>query len=284
MHERPDDQPIEGEYQEPTAPQADTKRSKARGIGAIAATLGVLALKFKSLLLILVNLKWVLVLSKLLAVSWTFLLSLWLYVVVFGWRFAAVLIFVLLAHEMGHYAAFRAYGLPARLPVFVPFFGAFTAGTPPQDLEQDAYIALAGPLTGLGLAALCYGIGLAFTDAFWYACASVSAFLNLFNMLPIPPFDGGRVIGAVSPFFWIAGIVLFVVAAIFLHIPLLFVIVIAFIGAPTMIAALRGNIDPRAAAMTTGARVRISLWYLATLIALAVIMGQAQSVAPRGVL
>ena len=65
---------------------------------------------------------------------------------------------VLLAHELGHYFAFRAYGLPVRLPAFVPLLGAFTAGAPPENLEHDAYIALAGPLdrhrTGGGL--LCH--------------------------------------------------------------------------------------------------------------------------------
>ena len=94
--------------------------------------------------------------AKLLGVSWTFLLSLWIYVVIFGWQLAVVVMLLLLAHELGHYFAFRAYGLPARLPAFVPLLGAFTAGAAPQDLEQDAYIALAGPLTGLGLAAVCF--------------------------------------------------------------------------------------------------------------------------------
>ena len=59
---------------------------------------------------------------------------------------------LLLAHELGHYFAFRAYGLPVRLPSFIPLLGAFTAGAPPENLEHDANIALAGPLTGLALA------------------------------------------------------------------------------------------------------------------------------------
>lgn len=102
-----------------------------------------------------------------------------------------------------------------RLPAFVPLLGAFTAGATPDDLEQDAYIALAGPLTGLGLAAACYAIGDVTHDRFWFACADLSAFLNLFNMLPVPPFDGGRIIGAVWPPLWIAGFVLFIGFAIF---------------------------------------------------------------------
>src|SRR6202042_3989868 len=101
--------------------------------------------------------------------------SLWIYVVIFGWRPAIVVMLLLLAHELGHYFAFRAYGLPVRLPAFVPLLGAFTAGAAPDDLEQDAYIALAGPLVGLGLAAVCYAVGEATHDRFRHACRAFSA-------------------------------------------------------------------------------------------------------------
>jgi hypothetical protein len=126
-------------------------------------------------------------------------LSLWFYVVAFGWRFALVLTIVLVAHEFGHYAAFRGYGIPAHLPNFVPFLGAFTAGAVPDDLEHDAYIALAGPLTGLGLAAACASIATVSTDPIWGAVAYFSAFINLFNMIPFVPFDGGRMVRAIFP-------------------------------------------------------------------------------------
>ena len=217
--------------------------------------------------------------AKLIGFSWTFLLSLWVYVLIFGWKLAAVVMLLLLAHELGHYFAFRAYGLPARLPAFIPLFGAFTAGTAPQDLEQDAYIALAGPLVGLGLAAVCYAIGDATQDRFWFACADLSAFLNLFNMIPVPPFDGGRIIGALWPPLWILGFALFVAFAILLHIPILFVAIIGLLGLPAIIAAWRGHVDPRAARMTLGARVRVSLWYLATLLGLFFVMAQSHVIA-----
>ena len=151
---------------------------------------------------------------------------------------------LLLAHELGHYFAFRAYGLPARLPTFVPLLGAFTAGAVPPDLEQDAYIALAGPLVGLGLAAACYAIGDVKHDRFWFAVADLSAFLNLFNMIPMPPFDGGRIIGALWPPLWIAGFLIFVAFAIFMHVPVLFVAIIGLLGLPAMLAAWRGSGRP----------------------------------------
>jgi Zn-dependent protease len=99
--------------------------------------------------------------------------------------------------------------------------------------------------------------------------------LNLFNMLPVLPFDGGRVIGAIWPPLWIAGALLFVAAAFWLGVPIIFVLLIALLGLPAMIAALRGHTDPRAAAMTNAARARVGVWYLATVLGLIYIVGQS---------
>ncbi|HZV76422.1 MAG TPA: site-2 protease family protein [Candidatus Babeliales bacterium] len=263
------------EYLPPPSPDQDREAAKSAqrrrgGVGAVLAAIAAFALKFKFLLLIG---------AKFFGIGWTFLLSLWIYVVIFGWKLAVVIMMLLLAHELGHYFAFRAYGLPARLPAFVPLLGAFTAGAVPADLEQDAYIALAGPLVGLGLAAVCYAIGAATNDRFWYACADLSAFLNLFNMIPMPPFDGGRVIGALWPPLWIAGFILFVAFAALLHIPILFIAIIGILGLPAMIAALQGRVDPRAAHMTFDARLRVSLWYLGTLLGLFFVMAQSHAIA-----
>ena len=197
----------------------------------------------------------------------------------FGWQFAVVIILLLLAHEFGHYFAFRAYGLPAKLPMLIPLFGAVTYGAVPQELEHDAYIALAGPLTGLALAAACYGAGVVTHDRFWFAVADTSAFLNLFNMIPIPPFDGGRIVGAIWPALWVGGFVIFIAAAFYLHIPILFILIIGVLGAPALIAAFRGQVDPRAARMTAGSRVSVSIWYLATLFGLVYISAISHGIA-----
>jgi Zn-dependent protease len=271
--------PVEGEYLPPQQPRKRT--AAARGIGTIVAALAAIALKFKALLAILLQFKFVLLGVKLFSVSWTFLLSLWFYVIFFGWRLGVVIILVLLAHELGHYYAYRAYGLAVRLPVFVPFMGAFTAGAVAPELEQDSYIALAGPLTGLALAAACLGVARFTNDRFWYACADISAFLNLANMLPVLPFDGGRVIGAVWPPLWIAGMLLFVAVAIVWHVPLIFILFLALLGLPAMLPALRGVRDPRAAMMSGAARARVGFWYIATCLALLLVLGEAHGRLPR---
>ena len=96
-------------------------------------------------------------------------------------------------------------------------------------------------------------------------------------MIPMPPFDGGRIIGALWPPLWFAGFALFVAFAAFMHIPMLFVAIIGLLGLPAMIAAWKGRVDPRAERMTFNARVRVSLWYLATVLGLFFIMAQSHA-------
>jgi Zn-dependent protease len=277
-HPGPAAPPAEGEQKDGETPAvveqpANPWGQNARKAGAAAGGLALLLLKFKTFLAFLLEFKFLAFGLKFLASSWTLLLSLWLYALAFGWRFGLVLVGILVVHEFGHYAAFRAYGLAVRVPVFVPFLGAFTAGALPDDLEEDANIALAGPLSGLVLAGLCYGAGIAWSDPFWYACAYAAAFLNLFNMIPTPPFDGGRIIGALWPPLWLGGFALFIALSFVLHIPLFFVLLIGLLGVPAMWKAWKGDVDPRAAAMSNGARLRVSLSYLGTLGALAAIAG-----------
>jgi Zn-dependent protease len=125
-------------------------------------------------------------------------------------------------------------------------------------------------------------MGAATQDRFWYACADLSAFLNLFNVIPMPPFDGGRIVAALWPPLWIVGFALFVGFAVFVHLPILFVLVIGLLGLPAMTSAWRGHVDPRAEAMTFAARVRISVWYLATLFGLFFVMAQSHAIASPG--
>jgi Zn-dependent protease len=251
----------------PPAPQPQRSRG---WIGTAGAAALAFLVKFKLLLFLGL---------KVLAPLWTFALSLWLYVVIFGWRLAVVVMLVLLAHELGHYFAFRAYGLPVRLPSFIPLLGAFTAGTAAANLEDDAYISLAGPITGLGLSAACVLLAHFYDAHFWYACADVAAFLNLFNMIPTPPFDGGRIVGAVWPPLWIGGFALFIAGAFLWHFPVFLVIILGVLGLPSIISTLRGHPDPRAATMTLAARVRVGVWYLGTTLGLFALVGYAHAAA-----
>jgi len=261
----------EGEYLPPEPAQQRAQKT-AKGLGAAGVGIAVLLAKFKGLLFLLLNFKWAFILLKVLSYGGSFLLSLVFYALFFGWKFGLVFVLMLLAHEMGHYITIRNYGLPARLPMFIPFVGAYTVGGVPESLEHDAYIALAGPLTGLGVSAACYAFGVQTHEPFWYAAAYVGAFINLFNMIPALPFDGGRVAGALSPVIWVFGFVAFIGLSIALHVPFFFIIIFGLLALPSAIAGWRGYVDPRYATMSPAGRIRVALWYLATLFALFYLM------------
>jgi Zn-dependent protease len=114
------------------------------------------------------------------------------YALFFGWKFAAGLVMLLLLHELGHYIEAKREGLNPRLPVFIPFLGAYvqyTRGNP----WQTARIAIAGPILG-GIAALgCYVVGRAYSSDLFLALAYFGFFINLINLIPVGILDGGAV-------------------------------------------------------------------------------------------
>ena len=99
----------------------------------------------KLLFLLLAGLKW----GKLATTGGSMLLSLGIYATIWGWRYAAGIIALLFAHEMGHYIAARQRGLDVGAPAFIPFMGAVIAlKDKPADVETEAYVAIAGPVIG----------------------------------------------------------------------------------------------------------------------------------------
>jgi Zn-dependent protease len=122
-----------------------------------------------------------------------------LYWMQWGMLFALGLVLSIYVHEMGHVAALRRYGIPASAPMFIPGIGAFVRMKhAPSNRIEDARVGLAGPLWGLG-ACLAAAAGYAVTgNALWAAVAHAGAWINLFNLLPVGPLDGGRALGALS--------------------------------------------------------------------------------------
>jgi len=268
--ERPSE--VNGEYQ---PKQEQGARTPLKTAGGILATLAILFAKFKSVVLIFLNFKWLLLAGKFFTFGWTFLLSLWLYALLFGWKFGVIFVLMIAAHEFGHYIAFRLYGLHPKLPTFIPLLGAFTAGNAPLDAQQEAYIALAGPFTGLIVSIIAYAYGAATGDNLWIAAASVGAFLNLLNMIPAPPFDGRGIAAAFSPRVWLIGIVLFVALMLLLHISVVFLILIAIFGVPRALAAFKGQYDPAYYAIKPLSRLTITAAYLVTAASLVYLMNIA---------
>ena len=111
----------------------------------------------------------------------------------YGWKFAVGFVLGIYVHEMGHVWALRQYGLRASAPMFIPGFGAFISlYDSPISESQDARIGLAGPLWGAGAAFVCLLPLLAGSGNIWFAIARATAFINLFNLVPIWQLDGGR--------------------------------------------------------------------------------------------
>lgn len=249
----------EGEYIPPNRPASN---DRWKGLGAGAVGLGILFAKFKSLLLVLLNLKWFLVGGKIFLSSFGFFASVWFYALFWGWKFAVIFVVLILVHELGHALVARFSGISASLPYFIPGLGAFTKIAPhPVSPVADASIALAGPLVGTLGALACYAIGEATGAQIWIAAAYTGFFLNLFNLAPMGPLDGARVAAAVSPRLWIFGLVALIVAAIAFHFwsPLMLILILFSI--PQGIAAWQGRHDAAFDALNDSQRATIAVAY-----------------------
>ncbi|HNQ90450.1 MAG TPA: site-2 protease family protein [Verrucomicrobiota bacterium] len=138
----------------------------------------------------------------------TMLLSIGLYALAWGWKFAAGFVLLLLVHECGHLLAARRVGLKVGLPVFIPFMGAFIAlKEAPRNAWIEAQVGIGGPLLGSLGALACDGLYWATGNPLYRALAFSGLFLNLFNLAPIGMLDGGRIVTALSPWLWIVGLV-----------------------------------------------------------------------------
>jgi Zn-dependent protease len=190
-------------------------------------------------LLLFSGLKW----GKLATSGGTMLLSLAVYATIWGWRYAAGFVALLFAHEMGHYVAARQRGLEVGAPTFIPFVGAWIAlKDQPVDVETEAYVAIAGPVVGTAAALGVYLLARSEDSGLLLAISYSGLFLNLFNLLPISPLDGGRVTAILSPRVWLIGAPILVALMLYRPSPmLLFVVILAL---PQLISAWR--YDPHA--------------------------------------
>jgi Zn-dependent protease len=148
---------------------------------------------------------------KIFSTSASMLVSVAAYSLIWGWQFALGFVLLLLVHEMGHVIQLRREGVPASAPLFIPFMGAVVGmKQAPKDAAVEARVGLAGPILGsLGclVPLALYG---ATGNNLFRALAFVGFFLNLINLLPVLPLDGGRAMAALSPAMWVVGFALLV--------------------------------------------------------------------------
>src|SRR5579885_470325 len=189
-------------------------------LGALLATIVAFLAKFKSLLLLLPKL-------KLLTTVGTMAVSVAAYSFVFGWTFAVGFVILLLVHEMGHVIQLRREGIKASAPMFIPFLGAvISAKSLGRNALAEARVGLAGPILGSVGAATCILIWHATGNDIWRALAFTGFFLNLFNLLPVVPLDGGRAMAAMAPWMWFVGFAALIALALLFPNPIMLLILV----------------------------------------------------------
>lgn len=178
--------------------------------------------------------------GKLLTSGGTMLVAVIAYSWIYGWRYAAGFVLLILVHEMGHYLAARQRGLAPGLPTFIPFVGAWVAlKDVPQDAETEAYVGFGGPLLGSAAAMVCYFAARKTDSNLLLALAYSGCMLNLFNLIPIQPLDGGRITAVISPKIWLAGVPL--LAGLFFVQPSPMLILIGLMALPHLQSAFAGD-------------------------------------------
>jgi Zn-dependent protease len=184
---------LAGNEQAVVAP-APAKTGWRRYWGAGSSALAFLLLKLKSIwLLLLTGWKPLLMGLTKLTTIWSMLLSLGVYWGLYGWQFALGLVLCIYVHEIGHVVALKRLGIAAGPPMFIPGFGAVVRLKEyPADVDEDAQVGLAGPRWGLGVSVFVFLLARLTHSGALTAIAHTSAWINLFNLIPIPPLDGGR--------------------------------------------------------------------------------------------
>jgi Zn-dependent protease len=171
---------------EPIQPKSGL-RDLLKKVWAPIAALGALLVKFGAVLL-----------------KGKFLLSMFASAAVYIWIggvwFGIGLVLLLFVHEMGHVLEAKRQGLPVSAPLFIPFLGAaIQMKRMPQSAWHEALNGIAGPILGTLGAAACWGLGEYYNSRPLVALAFLGFFINLFNLVPFLPLDGGRIAVAIHP-------------------------------------------------------------------------------------
>jgi Zn-dependent protease len=176
--------------------------------------------KFKALLLVLPKLKF-------LTTSASMVLSVGAYALIWGFPFALGFVMLLLVHEMGHYIQLRREGVKPSGMLFIPFLGAVIgARSLGGSAIAEARVGLAGPVLGSLAAAALIPVAAVTGNEMFRALAFTGFFLNLFNLLPVVPLDGGRAMAAMAPWMWFLGLGALVVLALSFPNPVILLILL----------------------------------------------------------
>lgn len=199
---------VDGPSTEPSLPNGTDQapptptRSRRGVLGAIGAALAAV-LKYGAVLFKV---------GKLGPTLISMVVSLALFATLYGPAFGLGILVLIAVHEFGHMLFARYERVPVTAPIFLGIFGAIiNIKAPPRDARQEAVIAIGGPIVGSLGALLVYlwaqSLPMGHTRLLLTAIAYFGFFLNLFNLVPVVPLDGGRVASAISVWANVVGLV-----------------------------------------------------------------------------
>jgi Zn-dependent protease len=189
-----------------------------RRIAPIGVAILAFLAKIKSILLLLPKI-------KILVTAGSMAVSIVAYTTIWGFWFAIGFVVLLLVHEMGHVIQLRREGIAASAPMFIPFLGAVVAAKSlGKNALAEARVGLAGPVLGTIGSAACLVVWQITGHDYWRALGYTGFFINLFNLLPVVPLDGGRAMAAMSPWMWFLGFFGIVVLAFVFPNPIIILI------------------------------------------------------------
>ena len=182
---------------------------------------------------------------------------------------------VILLHEAGHFAAMKIFGYRDVHMLFVPFLGAHVSGSPKKISQKQRVITLlAGPLPGIIIGVVYLFAFMSASGIFYYKLSLIFILLNVFNLLPVTPLDGGQLLEnlfaragrAVQPFLLIASAICLFYMAVVLHnyLILLFVwlIILRFRGLQRL-SVIRKDLDAVGIAYDTSYEALSDAGYMA---------------------
>ena len=157
----------------------------------------------------------------------TMMVSLGAYAAIYGWKFGVAIVYLIFVHEMGHIVAAKRKGIPMSPAFFIPFVGALVSMKErPRDAATEAYLAYGGPLAGLISFLPAVVLYETTKEPFWALVVFLGALINLFNLIPVSPLDGGRIVSVLSTKIWLAGLLVLGVIVAISPSPLLFIIIL----------------------------------------------------------
>lgn len=264
-------------FTEAELPRVEEPKKPVKGLKVIGALLLLALSKLKAFAsLVLPALKF-LKLGKILTTSGSMFVSVWFYSLAFGWKFAFGFVLLIFVHEMGHVFVAWRQGLPISAPIFIPGMGALILmRAEGKSAWNQAVMGIGGPILGSLGAVVCWWIYTITQNELFLGLAYIGFMINLFNLIPVFPLDGGWITGAVSPYLWLVGFIGLVGGFVtgYFHNPLLIILLLTSL--PRLWQGIRTGVahGPDVEPATLDQRIKMGLAYLALAGALVWAMGQ----------